>query len=244
MVEILNFSPEDIFVQLRLFAQIPALTEKIVVREVITRAAREANLTVEAAELQQAVNNWRSMNQLDSAEETQLWLQKHYLSLEEFGDMISATVLSAKLAEHLFRDKIELHFVDYQLDRMQAAMYEIVLDDEGIAMELFYAMNEGEISFFEAAYKYIESPELACIGGYKGEVARKNLPPEIRAAVFAACPPQILKPITTSSGVHLVRVEKLIKPQLDSTVRQTIMSELFDSWLSQQIQQFKVKINF
>lgn len=244
MSYILTFSPQDMFDQLRLFGQIPTIKEKIIQCEVITRTAVEANITVEPDELQQAVDSWRLMNQLDSVEATQLWLQNHLLSLEEFGKLISATVLSAKLAQHLFGEKIEPYFLDYQLDYMQAAIYEIILDDEDMAMELSYAMYEGEISFFDAAYQYIQDPELSRRGGYKGAIYRKDLKPEVSAAVFAATPPQILKPIITSSGVHLIKVEELTKPQLDTAMRQKILSELFNAWLVQQIQQFEVKINF
>ena len=243
MPEVLTFTSQDMFDRLRLLAQIPALTEKIAIREVVTRAANEAGIAVEPEELQQAIDSWRLANQLDGVEDTQLWLAKHYLSLKEFGDLISTTVLSSKLAQHLFSDKIEPYFVDYQIEYMQAAMYEIVLDDEGIAMELSYAIDEGEISFFEAAYQYIGDPELSCRGGYKGAIYRKNLKPEISAAVFAATPPQILKPIVTSAGVHLIKVEELVTPQLNDTMRQNILSELFNTWLVQQVQQFEVKID-
>lgn len=47
MSEILTFAPENMYEQLRLFGQIPALTEKIIPCEVITRAAKEAEITVE-----------------------------------------------------------------------------------------------------------------------------------------------------------------------------------------------------
>ena len=244
MTEILTFSPQEMFHQLRLFAQIPDLTEKIVTREVVTRAAKKANIAVEPEELQQAVDSWRLSNQLDSIEATQSWLKRHYLSLEELGELISATVLSFKLAQHLFQDKIEPYFVDYRLDYMQASIYEIILDDEGIAMELSYAISEGEISFFEAAYDYIQDIELSRRGGYKGAVYRKDLRPEISAAVFAATPPQILKPVVTSNGVHLIRVEELVQPRLDGTTRQKIISELFNNWLAQQIHQFEIRIDF
>jgi parvulin-like peptidyl-prolyl isomerase len=240
--EILTFSPEEMFDQLRLFAQIPTLTEKIITREVITRAAVEAGIEVSSDELQQAVDSWRLMNRLDSVEATQSWLQRHHLSLDELGELICSTVLSSKLAQHLFDDKIEPYFIDNQLDYMQVAMYEIVLDEEGIAMELSYAINEEEISFFEAAYQYIQDLELSRIGGYRGTVYRKDLKPEISAAVFAATPPQILKPIVASSGVHLIKVEELIKPQLDDVTRQNIKSELFNAWLMQQLKQFDVTI--
>lgn len=222
---------------------IPTLIEKIIAREVVARASIKFGITVEANELQQAVNDWRSTNKLNSIEATQLWLKEHYLSLEELGESISANILADKLARYLFGNKVESYFLDYQLDYMQVSMYEIILEDEGIAMELSYAMGEKEISFFDVAYQYIEDTELSRKGGYKGTLYRKDLKPEISAAVFAVNPPQILKPIVTSTGIHLIRVEEIIKPQLDDSMRQKITSELFDAWLAQQVEQFEVKID-
>jgi len=38
-------------------------------------------------------------------------------------------------------------FAEHQLDYTQVVMYEVVLDDEDLAMELFYSLQEGETSF-------------------------------------------------------------------------------------------------
>ena len=243
MTKELIFSPEQMFDKLRVFAQTPALAQKIITSEIINLAAKQANITVEPAELQQAVDNWRLTNQLDSIEATQSWLVEHYLSLDELGELISETIFTNELAQHLFSTKVEPYFADYQLDYMQVCMYEIVLDDEDMAMELSYAMDEGEIGFFEAAYQYIQDPELGRRGGYRGVIYRKDLRPEISAAVFSAKPPQILRPIITSSGVHLIRVEEIAKPELNNAMRQKIMRELFDNWLAQQVRQFKLKVD-
>jgi len=119
-------------------------------------------------------------------------------------------------------------------------MYEVVLDDEDLAMELFYAVQEGEMSFYEVAHQYIQDTELRRKGGYRGIVQRKELKPEISAAVFAATPPQVLKPIMTSSGVHLIFVEEIVEPELDNKLHYQILSDLFQEWLNQQIEQLKV----
>jgi parvulin-like peptidyl-prolyl isomerase len=69
------------------------------------------------------------------------------------------------------------------------------------------------MSFHEVAYQYIQDTSLRRSRGYRGIVRRKDLKPEISAAVFAAKPPQLLKPIVTSSGVHLILVEEIIQPR-------------------------------
>jgi parvulin-like peptidyl-prolyl isomerase len=73
-------------------------------------------------------------------------------------------------------------------------------------------------------------------------VRRKELKPEISAAVFAAKPPQILKPIVTSSGVNLILVEEIIQPELNNKLRYQILSDLFAGWLKQQIEQAEIMV--
>jgi parvulin-like peptidyl-prolyl isomerase len=113
-----------------------------------------------------------------------------------------------------------------------------------LAIELFYGIQEGEMSFYEVAHQYIQDTELRRKGGYRGIVRRKELKPEISAAVFAAKPPQVLKPIVTSSGVNLILVKEIIQPELDDKLSSQIMFNLFDEWLKQQIEQveFNVKL--
>jgi parvulin-like peptidyl-prolyl isomerase len=149
-------------------------------------------------------------------------------------------VLSGKLAQHLFANKVEAFFVKHQLDYAGVVMYEVVLDDEELAMELFYGIQEGEMSFYEVAHQYIQDTELRRKGGYRGIVHRQELKAEISAAVFAATPPQVLKPIVTSKGVHLILVEEIIEPEFDNKLRYQILSDLFAGWRKQQIEQVKV----
>ena len=243
MSEVLTLSPQSVWDQVRLSCQIPTITERIINRKIVTITAQEAGITVEPSEIQQAADSWRLMNQLHDVDDTWLWLEKHHISLDEFEELISATVLSSKLAQHLFCNQIEPYFLESQQDYAQVAMYEIVLEDIDIARELFYALSEGEISYFEVAYQYISDKDLRRKVGYKGLLYRKDLKPTISAAIFAATPPQILKPIITSEGVHLIRVEEIIQPQLDEALCQQIMTDLFNAWLKQQIGRFEVRFD-
>jgi len=59
--------------------------------------------------------------------------------------------------------------------------------------------------------------------------------------VFAATPPQILKPIVTSKGLHLIFVEEIIQPELDNKLRNQIITDLFYEWIKQQIEPVKLE---
>lgn len=234
---------DDLLEQVKLSCKIPEIVEGIVSRKVIENAVAEAGIKVETEELQKAADQIRLVNQLHSADDTWAWLEKHGLSLEGYEEMVYNNLISGKLVAHLFADKVEPYFFENQLNYTSAVMYEVILDDEDLAIELFYAIQEGEMSFYDVAHKYIQDKELSRKCGYLGKVQRKDLKPEISAAVFAAKAPQLLKPIITSKGVHLILVEEIVQPELDNRLRMQIMSDLFSGWLKQQIIQFEVDKN-
>ncbi|MBH8565132.1 peptidylprolyl isomerase [Nostoc sp. CENA67] len=235
MQNILNISTEDIIYHIKLSCQIPSILEAIATRKIIADTTEKEGIEAETEELQQAADNMRLANKLVKAEDTWAWLEKHHLSLDDFEEIVKTNLLSAKLANHLFADKVEPFFYAHQIDYSGAVTYEVILDDEDLALEIFYALQEGEISFQEIARQYIQNPEIRRAGGYQGIRHRTDFRPEIAAAVFGATPPQILKPIITPKGVHIIAVEEIIKPQLNEQLRLQIIGDFFTNWLQQQI---------
>lgn len=236
----LTISRQDIYHQAKLSCQISSLIEAIVTRKIIASTAKEHGISVETEELQQAADQFRLFNQLQNSQETWAWLQKHDLTVDDFEELIYTTLISNKLAQNLFANQVEPYFFEHQLDYAGAVIYEVILDDEDLATEFFYAIQEGEISFFEVARQHSRDIESQRKSGYRGFVRRQDCKPEISAAVFVARPPQVLKPIVTSSGIHLILVEEIILPELNEQLRWEIISHLFSEWLTQQIEQVEI----
>jgi parvulin-like peptidyl-prolyl isomerase len=234
MTESLPYSEREIIDYLKLSGQIPAVLEGIATLNVIMTAVQKAGLEVSDEELQQGADQIRMNNQLLQASDTFLWLQKQGLTEDDFEEMVRRTILSLKLTEHLFAQKAEAIFAERQLDHMQVALYEVVLDDEDLALELYYAIKEGELTFSEMAKQYCTDKELGRKGGYRGLVKRAELQAEVRAAVFASAPPQLLKPVLSKQGIHIIQVEEIEQPQLTPILRQQILSELFLEWVKRQ----------
>ncbi|MGI2904378.1 peptidylprolyl isomerase [Tolypothrix sp. VBCCA 56010] len=244
MSPIITITSEDIVAQLKISCKIPEIIEKIITRKIISVAAEEAGIKVDDKALQKMADNLRLTNNLLTVDDTWAWLKKYCLSLDDFEEIAYTSFISIKLATHLFADKVEPYFFENQLYYSGVVMYEVVFNDEDLAVEMFYAIKEGEMSFYDVAHKYIQDTELRRQGGYRGIVHRKDLKPEISAAVFAAKPPQLLKPIVTSSGVNLILVEEIIQPQLNHDLRKKINSDLFFDWIKQKIDNWDVIINF
>ncbi|MBD0386106.1 MAG: peptidylprolyl isomerase [Nostoc sp. C3-bin3] len=242
MSNILNISQEDIIHKLKLSCQIPGVLEAVATEKIIAKAALEAEITVTPEEIQEEADRIRFEQKLVKAVDTWAWLKKYHLSLDDFETSIQTNILSRKLAHFLFANKVEHFFYQHQLDYVSAVTYEVILEDRDLALELFYALQEGEISFSEIARSYIQNPELRRAGGYQGIRHRKDFRPEIATTVFAANPPQVIKPITTQKGVYLIWVEEIIQPQLDEQMRFEIQQELFFDWLKRQIEQLEIMV--
>ncbi|MCV3212308.1 peptidylprolyl isomerase [Plectonema radiosum NIES-515] len=240
MPQHLTISNSDIIRSLQLSCQIHDFLEAIAFKTIITEAAQEAGIQVEEEEIQKESEKLRLEHKLVKAKDTWNWLRKHHLSLNEFEELVRDKVLSQKLANHLFSTQVERVFYERKLEYIAAITYEIIFDDRDLALELFYALEEGEATFQEIARLYIQEPELRRAGGYQGLRHRKDFRPEIAAAVFAATAPEILKPITTQKGVYLIWIEEIIQPQLDEQLRQKIITELFSAWLKQQLESLEI----
>jgi parvulin-like peptidyl-prolyl isomerase len=243
MSNILEIGAEDIIYYIKMACQIPGILEAIATQKIIAEAADKAGIEISIEELQTAADDLRLAHRLLKAEDTWAWLKKHHLSLDDLEEIAKINLTSSKLANHLFAEQIEPFFYAHQSKYFGAVTYEVVLDDEDLALELFYALKEGEISFQEIARQYIQNPETRRTGGYQGIRRRIDFRAEIAAAVFAASPPQILKPIITPKGVHIISVEEIIKPELDDNLRFQIMGEFFSNWLQQQIASVEIVAN-
>jgi parvulin-like peptidyl-prolyl isomerase len=236
MSKSLTISQDEILQQVKLSCQIPALVKAITERKIVSQKAEVLNIQVETVELQKAADSFRLKNNLVTAQETLAWLKRHALSLDDLEALVYHTVLLTKLADRLFAHQVEPYFAQRQLDYTQVVLYEVVLDNSDLAMELFYSLQEKEMTFAEIAQRYDRDPEMKRRGGYRGLVTRQDLKPELSAAIFAAKPPQILKPIEVGKRIHLLYVEAIIAPDLNETLRSQILSILFSNWLQQQVE--------
>ncbi|MEH2377910.1 MAG: peptidylprolyl isomerase [Nostoc sp.] len=240
MSQTLTVTTNDIIQYIKYSWLIPGVLEAIATQKIIADTANQAGITVTEQEIQQEGDRLRFVKKLVRAEDTWDWLKKHHLSLKEFEDLITTTILSSKLAEHLFSHQVETIFYQNQLDYIAAVTYEVILEDSDLALELFYAIQQGEITFPEIARQYILNPELRRIGGYQGIRRRRDFRAEIAPVVFAAEPPQVLKPISTSKGVYLIWVDEIIQPNLDEELRQQLINNLFAVWLHHQVEKTEI----
>jgi parvulin-like peptidyl-prolyl isomerase len=227
----LEITNEDILNQLKISQMLPAIKEQILIARIIKDEAAQAEIKVEISELQEAADAFRLKNKLIGAKITQKWLDIHQLSLDDFESIIHFQLTSDRLKQQVLTDKVEKYFYQNKLDFDRVALYEIIIQNKELATELYYAVRDGEIKFHDVASKYIEDVELKRKGGYLGQISRKDLNPELLSVFATPNPPQVIKPITTAKGHHLLWVEEVIPAELTTEIRQELEGKIFIEFL-------------
>lgn len=237
----LQISSSEVLNCLKVSCKLASVVQDTVRHQIISDAARLAGIEVSDRELQQAADNFRVKYNLYNPATTWQWMNNNYLTGDDFEQLIYESILTSKVIQQLFGDRVEAFFYEHKLDYTKAVLYEVVFDNFNTAIEQFYALEEREVSFIEVARQYIQEPNLRRQYGFKGILPRTAINSVLSAAIFASNPPQILKPIVIGKKVHLILVEEIIEPQLDELLRSQILNQLFVTWLEKQLQHYKIE---
>lgn len=204
--------------------------------QIVEQAAQERNILVTPEEIQAEANRQRYQKHLESAAATFAWLSDQMITSEDWEVGIRHRLLAQKLAEHLFGGEVERYLAEHRLDFEQVSLYRIVVPYQQLAQELFYQIEEREISFYEAAHLYDieENRRLQC--GYEGKLHRWDFNPEMAAVIFGAPVEQVIGPFPSEQGYELLLVEAFISPELTVEMRQEIVNRLFQEWLNHELE--------
>ena len=106
--------------------------------------------------------------------------------------------------------------------------------DEGVARELYFRLVEGEQTFSQLAEEYSQGPE-AKTGGRVGPIPLSLPHPTIAQQLLRSSVGQLHPPIKIDNWLVIIRLEKIVPGVLDSKLKQRLIDELYEQWLSKQI---------
>lgn len=221
--EIINFLKRDI--------QLRQISQKLLYRQVVEEAAAEREIIVTPEEIQTEVDRVRHEMRLEKASDTLTWLESQMITPEDWEAGIRDRLLGKKLSESLFSQDVEKFFAQNRLNYEQVSIYQIIVEDEKVAQELFYQIEEQEISFYEAAHFYDLDEERRRRCGYGGKLYRRQLAPDLASAVFGAALGELIGPMDTEQGYRLLMVEEFLPAELTPAIRQEITNRMFREWL-------------
>jgi parvulin-like peptidyl-prolyl isomerase len=142
-----------------------------------------------------------------------------------------ANLLRDRLITDLFTQDVEKRFAENRLNYDRVVLYQIVVEQPELAQELFYQIEAGEACFFDLAYQFDRDVERRLRSGFEGIIQRWQLQPAVAAVVFNAQPDELVGPVQTSLGHHIMWVREYLPAELTVELRQELSAGLFQEWL-------------
>lgn len=162
------------------------------------------------------------------------WRRSHGLNLEviEYASTFSARLQVA--SEQVWGPDVPGWFLERRSSLDQATLSLVRFEDADLAQELYFQMEEGELTFSELLERYSQDPGQPprCL---VGPLPLEKLHPLLARIAERHPPGSLIAPIHLNDHVHLIRVERLEKASLDASTRQRLLLELRQIWLKEQL---------
>lgn len=134
-----------------------------------------------------------------------------------------------------------------------ASAKHILVDTEEKASELFNKINEGAVSFEDAAAEHSTCPSKDA-GGNLGSFPRGQMVPEFEEAVFNMKQGEISGPVQTQFGYHLIKLEEIqsggeseyeeVKNEIEKTLMYQKQSEVYSNKLNDLKSKYQNTVKF
>lgn len=195
----------------------------------------------------------RIVDQYVADEETRSAIIYQYGSVDAFSalikDYVATQLLTVNVANKAIPDMnsrfqtfVEENLEGLKFDYERVDAGHILVSDEASAVEIKAMIENGEVSFAEAATRYSIDTGTAASGGALGEFRRGEMVPEFEDASFDATPGVLVGPVESQFGYHLILVNN--KSTFDSFEEfvntpsyQTEMNQFenaeFDKWIAE-----------
>ena len=217
---------------LQLLAQyqlLPRLARELMVDQVI------ADIELSVEEKEQALAGIYQRMQIGSPEQQVQMAQQMGMTSQQLEDYLLRDIKLEHFKRNTWDNELEGRFLTHK-DQLDKVVYSLIRTrDPGIAQELFFRIQEGEAGFTDLAREYSEGGE-AQTGGLIGPVELNTPHPKIKELLKSNAAGKLIPPTQVGEWWIILRLEKYIASVLDEPLRQRLRNDLFQQWLSNQLQ--------
>ena len=193
------------------------------------------------AEIEQAYQEFYQTNQINSEIELQIWLQRHNMTVPQLELTIIRPLKIHKFKQQTWGNQLESYFWQRQPDLDLVVYSMIKVKDQDLAQELYFRISAGEQIFSAAASQYSQGIE-AYTGGIMNPIGIGRLPKPLAQRLRSLNPGELHRPIVSDNHFIIVRLEQIIPAKLNSFTAKSLLNEMFESWLKQQLKTLETKV--
>lgn len=200
-------------------------------------------ISLSDAELQEAMNRFRSAKKLFKAEDTLRWMERHGMTHEKLQSYVAETAIVPKLRDRIAEGHVEEYFRNHASDFDSAWIARFEVPDRRQAGELAELIRAGRQDFFAAADRALFGAAQRGVPAANlfTMIERREAGPEFREQLFAAAPGQLVGPVEGGTGYALMRVLSVRPAHLDDRTCASIKKVLFENWLAERRQAAQIE---
>lgn len=201
------------------------------------------DVNVNPASLQQAIIDFRLQRKLDNAQKFQEWLQQNRIDYTALETQIANSFKLKQLQNSITSANIEAYFNERKAGLDYVILSRIVVEDKELADALYRKIVEEGGTFEDLAKEYSVTNDKK-FNGIMGAVSVGSLPEQLKNAVTAANPGNILGPFNTDRFWSLFRLEQVQSASLDNPeIKKKLENELFERWVAEKLQNSKITLH-
>lgn len=200
-----------------------------------------ASIECTSAEIEQAYQDFYQTNKINSETKLQIWLQRHNLTVPQLELTIIRPLKIYKFKQQTWGNQLESYFWQRQPDLDLVVYSMIKVKDRDLAQELYFRISAGEQSFTAAASQYSQGIE-AYTGGIMNPIGIGRLPKPLAQRLRSLNPGELHRPIVSDNHFVIVRLEQIIPAKLNSFTAKSLLNEMFEAWLKQQLKTLKTTV--
>ncbi|GAB1542121.1 hypothetical protein NUACC21_47950 [Scytonema sp. NUACC21] len=214
------------------YQMLPQLLRELVIDEAI------ASIDCTPDEVNRAQQLFYAEHQLKNIVDVRAWMAYYGVVPNQLETIIIRKLKIEKFKQQTWGKKLEPYFFQCKT-KLDKVIYSLLrTQDAGVAQELYFRILAKEQPFAELAREYSQGPE-AQTGGLVGPVELSTLHPVMVQMLSSSLPGKLLPPTRIGEWFIVVRLEKFIPAQLDEPMKVRLLNELFETWLTEQLQKLR-----
>ncbi|TVP66973.1 MAG: peptidylprolyl isomerase [Leptolyngbya sp. LCM1.Bin17] len=226
---------DDLIGTLRRHGLLPAVIKELVIDQAIATIPDDTSSVTAGEALDQAIVTFRQTHQLANESQVKAFLQQRGLTTADLGPLAQRHHKLQQFKQATWDKQVESYFLQrkQQLDRV---LYSLIRTREaGLAQELYFRIQDDGQPLADLAREFSAGQE-AQTGGLIGPVELAVPHPALAKVLAVSQPGQLWPPTPMGEWFVIVRLEKFLPARLDHPTRQRLLDELFNTWLSEQVQ--------
>ena len=169
------------------------------------------------------------------------WRETYGISLDNLQKLAAFPRRLSKATEAVWGEAVPSQFLEQRPDLDQVVLSLVRFTDPDLAQELYFQLKEGELSFGELVESHASGPDQLR-RGLLGPILLRRLHPLLAKVVERYPEKALIPPIDLDGTVHLIRVEEILRAELNDSLRQQLLVEQRNRWLAEQMRRLQLRI--